>query len=135
MIYDILEQKLTADGFVEGETLFRNHMPAECVVGVMSRAPISGIPINPNIPNYYKGRMQIIIRHKDPIAGHQMAGRVQKLLTVEAREHYPASEERGETHLDLFRPETIPIFFPRLDGNGFEWSQHFETVFGMKSTF
>lgn len=132
MIYDILESKLMADGFTPGLDLFRNYMPADCVIGVMTRVPLQGLPIDPHIPNYYRGKIQVIVRHKDPVIGSTMSNRVQKLLTVEGREVYPASTERGETHLDLFLAETLPISFPRLDGNSFEWSQHFRCVFGMK---
>lgn len=133
MIYDILEQKLAAAGFVPGETLFRNYLPAECSIGVMTRLPLQGLPIDPNIRGLYRGQMQVIVRHKEPDLGSQMAFLVQKVLTVESREHYPASQERGEAHLDIFFPATMPIFFPRLSGNGYEWSQHFTCVFGMKS--
>ncbi|NKX37871.1 hypothetical protein HGG70_08090 [Rhodobacteraceae bacterium R_SAG4] len=133
MIYDILENKLIAGGFVAGESLFRNHMPAACTVGVMVRGPVSGIPIDPYLPDYYRGKMQVIVRHKDPDEGNRVSAQVQKLLRVDVRELYPASAERGEAHLDQFLPDTMPIFFPRLDGNGYEWSQHFDCAFGMKS--
>ena len=132
MIFDILENKLTAAGFVPGVSVFRNYMPADCSVGVMCRVPLQGIPIDPYIKDFYKGRMQVIVRHKDPVAGATMTDLVQKVLTVGSRETHPASLERGEVNLDLFFPETLPITFPRLDGNGFEWSQHFQCVFTMK---
>lgn len=132
MINDILEQKLAAHGFVQGETMFRDFLPATCSVGVMTRVPLQGLPIDPNIPGFYKGRMQVIVRHTSPTDGALMAARVQKILTMNGRERYPATELRGEVHLDVFQPETLPISFPRLAGNGFEWSQHFVCVFGMK---
>lgn len=133
MIYDILETKLIAGGFTPGIDLFRNYMSADCAIGVMTRVPLQGLPIDPYIPNYYRGKMQVIVRHKDPVIGAAMSNRVQRLLTVESRETYPANTERGVTHLDLFLAETLPISFPRLDGNSFEWSQHFRCVFGMQS--
>lgn len=133
MIYDILETKLQAIGLEPGKSLFRNYMPADCSVGVMTRVPLQGLPIDPNIPNFYRGRMQVITRHKDPVAGNLMAARVQSVLEMRAgRELHGANEERGDVHLDLFQPETLPISFPRLDGNGFEWSQMFLCAFGMK---
>lgn len=134
MIHDILEDKLAAAGFVPGTSLFRNFMPASCTIGVMTKVPLQGLPIDPHMPGHYKGRMQVIVRHKEPDLGARMADRVQKILTLTAaRERYPATAERGEVHLDVFQPETLPITFPRLDGNGYEWSQHFYCVFGMKS--
>lgn len=132
MISDILEQKLVPGGFVPGQTLFREYFPADCAIGVMTRVPLQGLPLDPGIPDYYKGRMQVIVRHTEPDLGARMAVRVQKLLTTMTRERYPASDLRGEVHLDLFHAETLPISFPRLEGNGFEWSQHFRCAFGMK---
>lgn len=135
MIHDILEAKLIAEGFKPGESLFRNFMPADCTIGVMTRVPLQGIPIDPNLPNFYRGRMQVIVRHKEPDLGARMAANVQRWLTLRgARELHSASAERGEVHLDLFHPETLPITFPRLDGNGYEWSQHFNCAFGMKGS-
>lgn len=133
MIFDILEEKLIAEGFAAGVDLFRNYMPAECSVGVMTRVPLQGLPIDPYIPNYYKGEIQVIVRHKDRALGDVMSRRVQTILHMPGgTEIYPATAERGEVHLDLFQPTTLPISFPRLNGNGFEWSQHFKCVFGMK---
>lgn len=133
MIQDILEAKLYQAGFEEGVNVFRNFMPADCVIGVMTRWPLTGLAIDPYIPNYYKGRIQVVLRHKSPVEGAVMAARVQDLLTLRtAREHHLANAERGEVHLDIFQPETLPITFPRLDGNGFEWSQHFSCAFGVK---
>ena len=133
MIYDILESKLIADGFQAGFDLFRNHMPADISVGVMTRVTLQGLPIDPHIPGYYRGEMQVITRHSDRRLGDVMAARVQRILEVTGgHTTYPANDERGEVTLDLFQPITLPINFPRLSGNGFEFSQHFKCVFGMK---
>lgn len=133
MIFDILETKLISGGFEPGVSLFRNYMPADISVGVMTRVPLQGLPIDPYIPDYYKGEIQVIVRHNDRTAGDAMALRVQRLLALTGgNESYPATAERGAVHLDLFQPLTLPIAFPRLSGNGFEWSQHFKCVFGMK---
>jgi hypothetical protein len=133
MINDILEAKLAANGFEVGKDLFRDHMPADCSIGVMTKVPLQGIPIDPNMRGIYKGRMQVVVRHKEPDLGAKMAALVQQILQVEGRELHEAVPERGAVHLDIFFPETTPIRFPRLDGNGYEWSQHFKCVFGMKA--
>lgn len=129
MIYDVLEKKLVQNGFVPGVSLFRSYMPSMCSIGVMTRIPLTGIPIDPYIPGYYKGEIQVVLRHTDPKEGQAVMMRVQKLLTVEATEVHPATEEHGELSLDLFIPKTLPISFPQLDGNAYEWSQHFDCVF------
>jgi hypothetical protein len=133
MIYDILEKKLTDSGLVvAGESLFRNLMPAECKVGVMIRTPLSGIAIDPFIEGWHKTQMQVIVRHTDPVEGAAMAAGVIKTLLVETPEFYEASEERGPAHINVFYPGTLPIQYPRLEGNGLEFSMHFNAAFGFK---
>lgn len=129
MIYDILEEKLTEAGFVAGETLFRQFMPSEVSIGVMTRIPLEGIPEDANLPGYYKGRMQLIIRHIDPVEGRQMAKNVVGALRLQGVQNFPASAERGPAQLSLFYPESLPIEFPSLDSDSLEWSVHFKTSF------
>lgn len=134
MIYDILEQKLTAEGFKAGKDMFRTSIPANVSVAIMTKLPLEGMPIDPYIEGYYKGRMQVVIRHTAPAEGNVLAARVQRALTQRGGSvSYPATRERGEVTMKLFYAETLPIFFPRLDGHGFEWSQHFMCVFSMKA--
>lgn len=130
MIFDILESKIeAADLGRPGETLFRSFMPAEVKIAIMTRVPLDGIPFDPYMPGRYVGRIQVITRHTDPVEGGLLAASIQKVLTVWGPETYPANEERGEAMISLFIPETLPIQFPRLDGDGLEWSQHFKTAF------
>lgn len=139
MIFDVLEAKLVgADlaqigsnfGVVSDKpNLFRMFMPSETTIGIMTRMPLSGIPVDPYMPNRYKGRMQIIVRHVDPVEGSVLAAAISKVLDVRSPENYPASSERGIAHITHFIPQTLPIQFPRLDGGGIEWSQHFDAVF------
>lgn len=132
MIYDILEQKLMTSGFVPGVSLFRHNMPGPVEIGVLIREPLSGIKVDHETPNYYRGRLQVITRHVDPVLGRQMAHLVQDTLKVDSLESYSASAERGKAHITYFWPDTLPVQFPRLEGNGYEWSQHFLAAFGFK---
>lgn len=130
MIYDILEAKLIAKGFTAGDTLWRNYMPAETNIGVMIKAPLSGITIDPYITGWYRTDMQVVTRHIDPVDGMDMAQAVSRILTIEGCESFPASEERGQAHINLFMPKHLPIQFPRLEGNGYEFSLNFRAAFG-----
>lgn len=133
MIFDILEEKLTVEGYVTpGESLFRNFMPADCMVGVLLRVPLQGIDIDPHREGWYRTQLQVITRHTNPVDGMAFSKQVTKILFTENRESYPANEERGAVTLDLFYPDSIPIQFPRLEGNGYEWSQHFKVVYGLE---
>jgi hypothetical protein len=131
MIYDILEKKLIDSGLViPGTSLFRHSMPADAMIGVMIRTPLTGILIDPFIEGWHKTELQVITRHVDPVEGDKMANQVSKILLVEAPETYPATDERGAAHLNVFYPLTLPIQYPRLEGNGLEFSQHFRAAFG-----
>lgn len=130
MIYDILEEKLRRSFLlVPGESLFRQYMPPECDIGAMTKVPLSGIAIDPHIENWYRGQIQVITRHTDPVAGDLLANKVAGVLRVLSPESYPPSAERGRAQISVFYPETLPIRFPRLSGNGYEWSQHFKVAF------
>lgn len=129
MIYDILEDKLSTIGFEIGNTLFRNVFPGDVSIGIMIRTPLGGVKIDPGIPGWYRPDMQIVTRHIDPYDGYNMALQVQKVLTFQGSQSYPKSIDRGPAKLTLFFPETLPIQFPRLEGNGIEWSQMFNTAF------
>lgn len=133
MIYDILSQKLQSAGYQPGRTLFIGTVPGTATRAVMLRTPLSGTPIDPSIPGRYRGQVQVVVRHADAAAGNLEAAQVQRLLTVQSREHYPATSERGIVHLDLCFPRTLPVQYPRLDGNLIEWSQSFDIVWGVQS--
>jgi hypothetical protein len=57
------------------------------------------------------------------------------VLFVEAPEVHDATAERGRAHISLFYPKSLPIRFPRLEGNGLEWSQHFDAAFGFEPSW
>lgn len=133
MIFDIIEEKLKRSFLlVPGESLFRSYMPAECSIGAMSKVPLNGIAVNQYIPNFYQGKIQIITRHTDPVAGDITANKIASILKVNAPRHYPPSAERGEATISIFLPDTLPIRFPRLTGNGYEWSQMFTVAFSFE---
>lgn len=128
MIFDILEKKLTESGLVvPGESLFRGSMPGETQVGVMTKVPLTGIPVDPHIEGRFRAKIQIITRHTDPVHGEKLANDVSRVLFVETIERHELEDgTKGSIH--LFYPMTLPVQFPRLEGNGLEFSQHFEAV-------
>lgn len=133
MIWDILEAKIVDAGLGQpGVSLFRGFMPSDVRVGVMFRHPLQGVRINPYIPGFYRPTLQAIVRHHDPVAGSLLAGQVMKKLTVQGRENHPATAERGAVLISMFYPRELPIQFPRLDGNGIEWSINFITAFSIE---
>lgn len=133
MIFDILEQKIIDVNLgTPGSSLFRNFMPADCLQGVLLRAPLAGIAVDPTIIGWHKSRMQVVVRHTDPVDGYDYAMKVIKALTFQGNDVYPRNQERGEARLMLFFPETLPVQFPLLEGNAIEWSVHFKTAFSIE---
>lgn len=131
MIWDILQTKLEAAGLVSEAqgSFFVEEMPADVRIGVMLRAPLSGILIDPHLPGYYRTKLQVIVRHIDPVEGARLADAVQKTLEVQAVEKHEATPERGEVQINLFQPIALPIRYPRLEGGTIEWSLNYEASF------
>jgi hypothetical protein len=134
MIWDIIEQKLAAAEIAsEAEgTLFLDEMPADVRVGVLLKSPLTGIRFDPHMPGYHKPRLQVIVRHTDPVEGAAMAAAVMRALIIPGVENYPATVERGAVQLNLFYPDALPIRYPRLDGDTIEWSCNFNTSFSIQ---
>lgn len=132
MIYDILIAKLEALGYVQGQSLFTGTIPGEINRAVMLRVPLEGVPIDPYIPGRYKGPVQVVVRDNDPGRGARDARAVQKVMTVDARQHFEATPERGRVHLDQSQPRTLPVAYPRLESNIFEWAQTFDLIWGIE---
>lgn len=133
MIYDILETKLISAGLaIEGETLFRETMPAECDIGLMFRSPLEGIDVDPHMPGWFKPTLQLIVRHTSPVEGQKLCDDAIRVLLVRAEERHPATNEHGPARIAAFYPAQLPIRYPTLEGNGIEWSVHFTTAFNVE---
>jgi hypothetical protein len=133
MIWDILADKIQAAGLASiGEDLYLNTFPAETRIGIMLRSPLTGVKIDPYIPGFYKPSLQVIVRHSDPVEGDRLANRLLDVLTITAPEIHDETEDRGQVKISVFYPRELPIQFPRLDGNGIEWSINFVTAFSIQ---
>lgn len=132
MIYDMLEERLIAAGFEPGITLFRETLPADVSVGAFLRIPLSGVPVDGEMRNWYRCRMQLITRHTDVVAGYELAVKAGQAVTILTRIDAPASAERGAAHITQFIPQTLPVRFPALEGNAYEWSQYFSASFAFE---
>lgn len=136
MIWDILEKKLMDANLivpaVPGSTIFRHTMPATAAKGVMFKNPLTGIPVDPYLPGFYKPSLQAIVRHVDPEIGDTLSDQIVKALQVDEPEDFGPTDKRGRVRIHVFYPSTLPIQFPRLDGNGFEWSLNFTTAFAIQ---
>lgn len=132
MIWDIMADKLVAANLgVIGQSIFVDEMPGDVTQGVMFKTPLQGIAVDPNIKGLYKPNLQVIVRHTDPLLGARLADQVKDALTVEGPQEFTATADRKAILLHRFYPSQLPIRFPRLDGNGLEWSLNFFAAFAV----
>lgn len=132
MIMDILGERLESMNLGRrGVDIFNHEFPHDRDKGVFFRYPLTGISVDPYIPNWHKVRVQVITRHTSVTEGEKFASAILKALTFEGEQVFPANEERGEIRLLRFFPETLPVRYPRLEGNSIEWSMHFGSVFSV----
>ena len=135
MIYDILEKKLTDSGLLQaGTTLFRHTMPSDVTIGVMIRPSSGGIAIDPYIKDWHKAQIQVITRHTDPVDGENLAREVCSILMTEGPIEFGTTDEHGPGVLTRFYPQMMPIQYPVLEGNVYEFSQHFDAAFAFESS-
>ena len=113
-----------------GRTLFAHHMPADCVEGVLLKLPINGIEQDNYMPGFYKSPLQAIVRAQSEARGEKLSAQVIKVLTHKQTKDYV--DQPGNVfamRINFLLPEKLPIRYPRLDGNGIEWSLNFMTSF------
>jgi hypothetical protein len=111
-----------------GETIFVHRMDAETNVGILLRNPLDGTPVDPNLPGYYRSKLQAIVRHTTQQAGDELTGRVGKALKMFNRRFTGPGGELVMKINHIF-PSQLPITYPRLPGQGIEWSLNFTTSY------
>lgn len=108
----------------QGADLFVHMMPAEAKQAVLLRTPLSGTPIDYNLPGFFKTQFQMIVRV--PAAsydsGEQLAQNVIAALTM--------NEVQVENlFFNYSRPRTEPVPFPLSKGNLIEFNVMFDCCF------
>ncbi len=101
-------------------------MPAECTEGVLIKPPLSGIEHDNYMPGFYKSRLQIIVRAQSEARGEKLAEQsIKALLHRETKDYYDQPGKKFAMRVNFLLQDQLPIRYPRLDGNGIEWSCNF----------
>lgn len=132
MRIDLLADLLAAAKIgTPGKDLFEDEMPADARAGVLLRLPLLGVPINWELPGYYKGQVQAIVRAQKVATGDAMAAKVGAALTLFERSF---TDDQGAEvmFVNYLRPRTLPIIYPRSDGNGKEWSINLDACYVLR---
>lgn len=128
MRYDLIVAYLQAQGLgTAGVDVFAHRMPAHVKSGILIRGPLDGIKHDHYIPGYFKAPIQVIYRHFDQVTGDTKAKQISAALTL----HNCQFSDAGvpAMHVQQMLPNTLPIHYPRLEGEGIEWSLNFDTVY------
>ncbi|MBP2498250.1 hypothetical protein ABID82_005141 [Methylobacterium sp. PvP062] len=114
-----------------GTSIFEDEMPADARAGVLLRLPILGVPIDWEIPGYLKGQVQAIVRAQKVATGDALARKVSEALTFTDRSF---TDDKGVEvmFVNYLRPRTLPIIYPRSDGNGKEWSINLDACYVLR---
>ena len=102
--------------------IFVYSMPEDAVPAVLLLDPPDGVPIDHELPDYYKTTFQIVVRHTEHQEGRALADEVSDVLNFENR-------AIGDFRFNYIRPKHQPYVFPGSKGEFLEFSINFETSF------
>lgn len=118
LIADYLEAQ---DLGLPGVNIFEEEMPASTKVGILLKLPLQGIPVDHELPGYFRGQLQAIVRAQKVDTGDRLAHAVSTALTL-VNQPFAGEDGAEAMFVNYLRPRTLPIVYPRSDGNGKEWS-------------
>ena len=133
MRYDLIAKVIQDAGFgTMGTDIFIHRMDEVCLNGILIRGPLDGIPTDDNLPDYYRGSLQIVIRNVDQLTGDDIARRLRPVLEMEREVFLDTS---GNVLMDVKQIflTKLPIVYLRSVGHAIEWSLNFKTYYVMPS--
>lgn len=107
----------------KAKTIFLHMMPAECKLGVLIRPPLTGVPIDWELRDYYKTDFQLIARSHDYEDGFNKMNAAVEALTIHM------DTQVGDMFVRYLRPCHKPVAFPLSDGNFVEFSVRMEICY------
>ena len=90
-------------------------LKAQDKVGVMIMTPTTGLVRVEDIPKYYKGNVQIIVRNPDPELCYAMAESIMTVLEM-------TNTIIGQYNVKKMNVIDLPILYPRNDSDLYEVS-------------
>lgn len=105
-----------------GANIFVHTMPHDRTPAAMLVSGYQGMPIDQELPGYYRGPMQMIVRAKTSADAEEIATALMNGLWVH-------TTQMGSIYVNHLRPEHLPAVFPRSNGDFYEASVNFEVCF------
>lgn len=125
MKLNILSKKLQDAGLgVEGQSLFLYELPGTVAEGIVIKSPLDGIKIDHELTNFFKTPIQVIVRSSSHASGELLAAKISDLLSTEQSDIW--TDGTNSIRINYCRLVSLPIRYPRSDGNGIEWSLNFD---------
>jgi hypothetical protein len=119
---ELLAQVLQTAGLgTIGTDIFVHHMEGDDVNAIMLRTPLDGIPIDPNLPDYYHHDIYLTVRAPDYVTGDAKVKAAVAALTISKRSFVNGSGVLL-MHINEMIARTLPRNYPRLDSEGIEWA-------------
>lgn len=112
-----------------GQDIFVDQMESSVVNGILVRTPLTGIDIDHELPNYYRGALQVIVRSAQHAPGKAKADALVSGLSIYETDLLD-SNGKG-MRMKRMLPKTLPIVYRRSDGNGIEFSVNFDVAYTM----
>ena len=103
--------------------VFIYHLPDTISEGILLLHNLSGIRLDPSLPDYKKGKFQIIVRSPNFESGYALAKRAMAAFKVVKR------YSDGTAFINFIEPLHDPVAFPSSKGNFIEFSVNFETAY------
>lgn len=104
------------------EDIFIHHMPETFKRGILILTGAGGAIRDPDLPDYKKARLQVVIRETEFQGGYDLAIRILNALDIHKL-------TQGSVYFKRVRALHDPIPFKRSDGGFIEFSINFETVY------
>lgn len=120
---EALAQLLQDTGLgVQGENIFVHMMPSSVSQGILLLSPLSGVPIDHELPGYRKTSFQAIVRHTSHASGKALAEQMSNALSL-------VNTTLSGYDVKFILPRHEPVVFPVSEGDFLEISVNFEAVY------
>lgn len=105
-----------------GKDLFVGFMPSGVEKGILLLEPITGTPIDHELPGYRRAKFRVVVRDADHNSGKDTAEKVSEALDLQ-------NVSLSKMDIKHMHPLHDPVAFPVSEADHLEYSVNFETVY------
>lgn len=105
------------------QQVFMYHLPDSVAEGVLVLHGAVGAKLDPDLPDYKRAKLQVIVRSDNYESGYDIAKQVMAVFKAITR------YSDGVMLIHFIQPLNDPISFPASKGSFTEFSVNFETVY------